>query len=75
MAFAYGAEFLRLHPQNFAPHPKILRGQVCLIQAILGRATAPLASIKPVPGGTPKIAVEREMEQGFHSGGYKCRFF
>ena len=23
-----------------------------------------------VGGGTPKIAVERKMEQGFHSGGY-----
>lgn len=35
-------------PPKFPPNPKILRGQVCLIQAIMG-ATAPLAPVKPVP--------------------------
>ena len=27
-------------------------------------------TFEPRVGGTPKIAVERKMEQGFHSGGY-----
>ena len=47
------ATFLKICPKFCFPNPKMLRGQVCLIQAKLGGGgiAPPPAPVKPVPGG------------------------